>query len=428
MCIKFGRKCPGPSNGPIIVDMTSALATGQKRNKSAKKDSMRFTFEGLTAGIVSPMRVQISQRHVLNEAFYANFMAYFTTTGEANDIRNQQTWLHRLPDFAADGSNQALDLAVQATASAFSFAKTRHVPLMQDACQLYGRALNQHSHTLRQKKRITVHTVSTSVLLSIFEAMHTTTGTAYRQHISGAAELVKLAGPEECWMGILCQIFFHIRVQMAFVYLTTGQEDKTSVCAEEILHETLTYWSVPVFQRLIGHIVRLTALYLGLEDGEDKHAPDLLDLGEYTSIKAEVDALWLEYNLDAQQRGGSLCWTNAHGVTGYRDPYTALCVAYFASARALFGVLAPSLAASYVDATDYYQQILDIAEHLATIKIGCAFMRMATPLYLVAMHARRKEQREIAIGIFERWKVIGLGGISALALERIYQRRRSYSV
>lgn len=428
MCIKFGRQCPGPSDGPIIVDMTSTLTTGRKGKKTAKKDGMQITFQGLSTEADSPMTLQISQRHVLNEAFYANFLTYFTTTGEANDIRNRQTWLHKLPEFAADGSNQALDLAVQATASAFSFSKTRHVPLMQDACQLYGRALNRHSHALRQRKRVTVHTVSTSVILSIFEAMNTTTGTAYRQHISGAAELVKLAGPEQCWMGILCQIFFHIRVQMAFVYLTTRQEDKTSVCAEKVLRETLTYWNVPIFQRLIGHIVRLTALYLELEDRENRRKADVLDLEEYTSIKAEVDALWLEYNLDAEQRGESLYWTDFNGITEYRDPYTALCVAYFASARALFGILAPSLAASYVDFTDYYQQMLDIAEHLATFKIGCAFMRMATPLYLVAMHARRKEQREIAIGIFEQWKVIGLGGISALALESIYRRRRLSSV
>ncbi|KAF1967108.1 hypothetical protein BU23DRAFT_484743 [Bimuria novae-zelandiae CBS 107.79] len=374
------------------------------------------------------MTVQISQRHALNEVFYGNFLTYFTTTGEARDIGNRQTWLHRLPDFAADGSNAALDLAVQAAASAFSFATTRHPPLMQDACTLYGKALSQHSHVLRVGKRVTVHTVSTSVLLSLFEAMNATTAAAYRTHISGAAELVKLAGPEQCWMGVLCQLFFHIRVQMAFVYLTTRRADRSTVCAEEVLRETLTYRDVPVFQRLIGHVTRLTALYLDLEDSpekEDKRTrmPDLLDLEEYVNVKAEVDALWLEYSLAAEQRGQVLCWQDEGGKMGYRDAYTALCIAYFASARALFSILAPRLAASYVDVTDYYQQMLDIAEYLTTFKIGCAFMRMATPLYLVAMHAKRREQREVATGIFEQWRVVGLGGISALALERIYRRR-----
>ena len=423
MCIKFGRICPGPSNGPIIVDMTSALANGPKKRKKGRKEAARVTYEALPAEVLSNITVQISQRNMLNEAFYGNFLAYFTTTGEGSDLGNRQTWLHRLPDFAADGSNQALHLAVQATASAFSFAKTRHIPLMQDACQLYGRALNQHLHMIRLKKRVTVHTVSTSVLLSIFEAMNSTSASAYRQHISGAAELVRLAGPDQCWMGIMCQLFFHIRVQMAFVYLTTRQEDRANVCAEEVLRETLTYWDVPIFQRLIGYMTRLTALYLKLDDSKDRAMPDLLGLEEYARIKAGVDALWLEYKLDAEQQGQRLYWVNSKGTTEYRNAYTALCVAYFGSARALFGILAPSLMASYVDVTDYYQQILDIAEYLTTFKIGCAFMRMATPLYLVAMHGKRKEQIDTAVSIFERWRVIGLGGISALALESIYRRR-----
>ncbi|KAJ4295368.1 hypothetical protein N0V90_007380 [Kalmusia sp. IMI 367209] len=396
--------------------MTSTIVSGkQKKKKKAEEDNVQVTFEALPAELFSTMTVQISQRHVLIEAFYGNFLAYFTTTGEAGDIQNRQTWLHRLPDFSADGSNCALTLAVQATASAFSFAKTRHPPLMQDACKLYGRALNQHFHILRMKKKVTVHTVSTSVLLSIFEAMNATTASAYRQHISGAAELVKMAGPEQCWQGVLCQLFFHIRVQMQFVYLTTRQEDKNTICSEEVLRETLTYYKLPIFQRLIGHITKLTTLYLELEDNDDGKVPEgLIDLKEYIKIKSDVDTLWHEYNLSAESQSERLYWTTPSGAIEYRDAYTALCVAYFASARVLFSILAPRLAASYVDVTDYYQQMLDIANYLTTFKIGCAFMRMATPLYLVAMHAGKKDQKESATRVFENWRVVGLGGISKI--------------
>ena len=48
---------------------------------------------------------------------------------------------------------------------------------------------------------------------------------------------------------------------------------------------------------------------------------------------------------------------------------------------------------------------------------------MATPLYLVALHAHGKKQRRQAIGIFEDWKKGSMAGISALALETIYQRQ-----
>lgn len=387
---------------------------------------MKTAWEALPEEVVasiSTMTVQVSQRYAVKDQFFGNFLAYFTTHGEAGDIGNRQTWLHRLPQFAADGSNVALELAVRASASAFSFTRTRHPPLMQDALKLYGRALRQHVHILKTKKKITMHTVSTSVLLSIFEAMNATTASAYRQHISGAAELVKMAGPEECWMGILCQLFFHIRVQMAFVYLTTRQEDKKSLCSEEMLYETLLYYKLPIFQRLISHMTKLTALYLQLEDNDKQRSPNLMDLEEYERIKGGVDALWLEYERSAEDEGQSLFWITPSGAVHYRSAYTSLCVAYFASARALCSILAPRLAATYLDFTDHYQRILDIAVYLGGISIGCAFMRMATPLYLVAMHANSKVQRDFAIAVFEEWKIGGLEGMSALALESIYRRQ-----
>ena len=426
MCIKFGRKCPGPTNGPIIVDMTETAKLVSKKKSKAKRDGSQVVVELFPQEILTGMTIQISQRNAMNEVFYGHFLAYFTTTGESNDIRNRQTWLHRLPDLSVDGSNAALNLALQATASAFSSMKTMNPSLLRDACNLYWKALANHSHVLRTKREITVHTVSTSVLLSLFEAMNATTARAYREHINGAAELIRLAGPGQCIYGVLCQVFFHIRTQMAFVYLTTRQEDKNSVCAEEILRGTLSYDRLPIFQRLIGHITKLTSIYLDLDDNDDgMQLAQLLYLDEYLRIKGEVDALWVEYEQAAEDQGESLFWTALDGVTEYRDSYTALCIAYFASARVLFSVLSPRLAVSFLDLRDHHQRILDVAGYLTTFKIGCAFMRMATPLYLVAMHAEKEEQRIEATMIFERWKMCGLGGISAMALESIHRRKRS---
>lgn len=379
-------------------------------------------FDVLPPEMLWGMTMQVSQRNVLTQVFYGNFLAYFTATGEGEDIQNRFTWLYRLPDLSTDGTNDALTIALHATSSAFSGMKTRNVPLLQDAGNLYGKALHLHSHLLRSKKQITVHMVSTSVLLSIFEAMNATTASAYREHINGAAQMVKLAGPGQCMYGVMCQLFFHIRTQMAFVYLTTRKEDENNVCAETILRESLSYQQPPIFQRLMGHIARLSEIYVGLEKGKDEVKSQLIDLEIYMEVKSGVDGLWLEYKELAEEKGQQLSWKNETGTTRYRDAFTALCIAYFASARILFSILAPRLAASYLDFTDYYEQIVDIATYLTTFKIGCAFMRMATPLYLVALHAPRLDQRRVAIKIFEQWKGIGLSGISALALERIYEQ------
>lgn len=426
MCIRFGRQCPGPGKGPIIISM-SGKTKPEARKPKTKEDSPGLFFCSLPPETLWGMTIPISQRNAVTEVFYGKFLAYFTSTGESADIQNRVTWLHRLPDLSTDGTNNALTLALHATSSAFAFVKTNNISLLQDAYNLYGKALHMHSHLIRSKKEITVHMVSTSVLLSIFEAMNATTASAYRQHISGAAEMVKLAGPQQCVYGVMCQLFMHIRTQMVLVYLTTRQEDQNTVCAEKMLRESLNYKRLPVFQRLMGHITRLAGIYVALEDGEDREQKQVLDLEVYMEVKSQVDELWLEYEEAAEQKGEVLSWTTEQGSTEYRDAFTALSIAYFASARILFRILAPRLAVSYLDFTDYYGVVLDVARYLSAFKIGCGFMRMANPLYLVALHAPQSEQRKAAIRIFEGWKRLGMSGISKLALERIYsdQARRN---
>jgi len=73
----------------------------------------------LTQGSVHPNNLpihHISHRAVVTEAFYDRFLACFTSDGEARDIHNRKTWLSSLPVLSTDGTNEALTLAVQATA------------------------------------------------------------------------------------------------------------------------------------------------------------------------------------------------------------------------------------------------------------------------------------------------------------------------
>jgi len=420
MCLKFGRTCPGPGNGPIIIDMTA-----KAKSKPSGKEQIRDTATLVVYDVPQTMQwtLQISHRNPLNEIFYSTFLSYFTATGEGEDIQNKHTWLHKLPTFSADGTNTALEIAVQATASAFSGVKTRNAPLLQDACTLYGRALHMHSRLLRLKKEITVHMVSTSVLLSIFEAMHATTASAYRAHVNGAAKMIEVAGPEQCWEGVLCQIYFHIRTQLVFVYLTSKESGKNHVSTERALCNALNYERLPIMQRLLTLISRLSDIHVRLEDGEDADfVQQLEDADVFEEVRGAINILETEYKDTADKKGYELTWKTPAGSTTYRNPYTALCIAYFATARLLLSIIAPQLPVVHVDPTDYCDVVLEATAFLYTVTIGCAFMRMSAPLYLVAMHGKRVEQRMKALAVFEEWKVTGLGGISALALEKIHER------
>lgn len=438
MCIRTGKQCPGPLDGAVFVDMNTIARVGMKRkskgqSKAEQKYHLQVQFpnlpsdftidpEGIMQFLLPQMAQQISQRHMVTEAFYSNFLTYFTSDGEGVDIQNRKTWLHQLPDLSTDGTNTALTLALQATASAYCGAETGNMSVVQDAWKLYGQALNTHARLLKSKpKTVTVHMVSTSVMLSIFEAMSSTTADAYREHISGAAKMLEVTGPGQCMQGVLCQLFFHIRTQMAFVYLTTRKSIGAHVNVKKILLETLAYKSLPTFQRLMSHIGSLAEIYVAKQSPGSQE--QLIDLSVYSGVKAEVEVLWLEYKEQAESKGETLSWVNANGRVEYRDAFTALSIAYFSTARVLFTILAPRFAATFPDFTDYYASILDCASFLKTHRIGCAYMRMATPLYLVALHSPNLEQRRRAILNFEEWRNGSMAGISALALQRIDEKQ-----
>ena len=441
MCIRTGKQCPGPLDGPVFVDMNTIAGVGMKRKpKAAPKSEQKYLIqvqfpnlpseftldpEGIMQFLLPQMAQQISQRYLVTEAFYGKFLTYFTSDGEGIDLGNRRTWLHQLPDLSTDGTNTALTLALQATASAYCGAETGNMSVVQEAWKLYGQALNSHARLLKNKKKeVTVHMVSTSVMLSIFEAMSSTTADAYREHISGAAKMLEVTGPGQCMQGVLCQLFFHIRTQMAFVYLTTrsGKESvHRGVDTKKILLETLAYKSLPTFQRLMSHIGDLAEIYVAKKSPGSQE--QLIDLSVYSRVKADVELLWLEYKEKAESKNEVLMWTNENGRPEYRDAFTALAIAYFSTARVLFTILAPRFAATFPNFTDHYASILDCASFLKTHRIGCAYMRMATPLYLVALHSPSSEQRQRAITNFEDWRKGSMAGISTLALERINEKQ-----
>lgn len=418
MCIRTNKECPGPIDGPLIINMNAAAS--QKKRKRPKDISKNQDVPRFPDQIMLQLGAQIDQGAVINEAFYASFLAYFTSDGEGRDIQNRVTWLHRLPDLSTDGTNIPLTLAVRATATAYCGVETGNSAVLQSAWTFYGQALQAHAKLLRSRpKEVTVHMVSTSVMLSLFEAMQATTADAYREHINGAVKLIEATGPGQCLQGVLCQLFFHIRTQMAFVCLTT--QTSTAIPIKKILEHNLEYNRLPIFQQLMTYIAKLAEFYLNKKISENWQ--QLMNLSEYMHLKGEVEALWLKYKDQAASRKESLSWTGDDGLRAYRDGFTALCIAYFSAARILLTVLAPRLVSSYVDLEDHHATVLDCARFLRTKRIGCAYMRMTTPLYLVSLHSAASEQRRQAISIFEDWKFSSMAGISTLALENIYKRQ-----
>jgi hypothetical protein len=408
-----------------MVDMTKKARHGmQKRVKKTSNDNLQYEICLWPHSIYID---RISQQAIVTEAFYSRFLSYFTSEGDGKDIRNKRSWLHRLPQFSVDGTNDALTLAVQATASSYCALETHNPALTRHAWDLYGHAIRIHGRLLARSRNtvdaVTVHMISTSVLFSFFEAMQATNAEAYRSHVHGAAKMFEVTDPRQCSEGVLCQIFFHIRTQLAFVQLTSNGKD-ACIDIEKILYDALDYEELPIFQRLSTHFTKLANAYSGKEGtGTAANAQQTNNVEEAMAVKDKIDALWNEYTETATLDNEILTWYDTCTDTSqYRDAFTALTIAYFSATRILLAVTAPRFAASYSDLTDHCRSILQAALYMQTCSIGCAYMRMAAPLLLVALHAPATRQRRIAVGCFRSWEHGSMRGISELALETIRRR------
>lgn len=195
-----------------------------------------------------------------------------------------------------------------------------------------------------------------------------------------------------------------------------------------ILYGPLRYVELPRFQTLMGYVSDLVDVYVARKTGASR--PEF-GLDAYTVLESNIEALWLEYVNDAVDTDKLLFWEDTSTETRhFRDAFTALVVAYFSVARILLSLITPRLPDGFPTLSDDYTSILLASQYLQTHTVGCAYMRMATPLLLVALHSPEPSQRNQATAYFEGWTQRSMSGVSTLALETIrrnhvYERDRT---
>lgn len=198
-CQRAGRDCPGPQEGPIIVEMTK-VARARKKKANINLPAMQLNASpalGLAA----------------TEAYYGHFLAFFLSTSEGKIW--ERSWMCELPVLASRPDADALRLALQATSAAFCAIRADDIALLRAARDAYGEALTAHRKALmRIGSTSDLRCICTSLLLSFFEAMDNTSPHAYREHSTAAAMLLSRAGPDECSHGIMNQLFHNVRAQM----------------------------------------------------------------------------------------------------------------------------------------------------------------------------------------------------------------------
>lgn len=146
-------------------------------------------------------------------------------------------------------------------------------------------------------------------------------------------------------------------------------------------------------------------------DDEEESVHALLEL--------QVDQLRNEFN--RQERKGSSRHDTAVRTRSFSNAFTTLTLAYFSSASIILAICCPGKR-DLAGLKHHAQLILDAAIHLDTDQNPIAFMRMATPLLLVALHVECHGYRESAIDKFQSWSRRSMRGISALALDSVHRQ------
>ncbi|KAJ3546506.1 hypothetical protein NM208_g1973 [Fusarium decemcellulare] len=271
---------------------------------------------------------------------------------------------------------------------------------VREACNIYGRALTKHSRSIAHNPTLQrAASLCTCVMLSLFEAVWSTSSVAYGMHLRAAQEMLAL-GPPEPGLGheeVIFQLGQHVYCQTLFVMLATPQqyvEHAPTPVSWARIPSVENIGTAQVINRLMFDLFYLADVLARKSCNGNAEVIAVPDVGP------EVEELWQEFQQQATRSGELIQWPTPSG-TGYLDPFTAMVVAYFHAARVLRSVLGSQIGSSTVDAS--CDSILQSCYFLEGKNIGCAYLRMFFPLMLVAMHGSGGGQQAAAYGVLEQW-------------------------
>lgn len=203
-CLRAGRACSGPEQGPVIIDMTSNVVDRVRRPHSYTQKRAQLGQSSINAS--PPTDV------VMMEMFVTRYLTYFC--GSSED-RRKPWMLRQYGDISTAGLPlQAVALAHYATEASQPEARVKshdiYVKALAKHRTLVGQALNGRW----SQKSLALEMVSSNLILGYFEAAQSSGTDAYALHVHSAASFLHRIGPESCRSGLLNQLFYAVRSQL----------------------------------------------------------------------------------------------------------------------------------------------------------------------------------------------------------------------
>ena len=199
-CLITNRQCSGPLQGALIIDQTERVRSKNGPKSAHNSDrSLRL--------------YQPSSRPIFAYAFISEFVSFITAR---NEQARRQSWLTEIQRGSIVDEGLALELSMQATALAYCGSASSNPAAVREACNVYGRALSNHSKSIAQDlSSLRAASLCTCVMLSIFEAICATNPLAYGTHLRAAQKMLMLVPRDEdnLHMQVTSQLGQHVRSQ-----------------------------------------------------------------------------------------------------------------------------------------------------------------------------------------------------------------------
>ncbi|KAH6898074.1 hypothetical protein B0T10DRAFT_99717 [Thelonectria olida] len=404
-CQVTNRQCSGPLQGAVIINQTKRIVSRHQR----PRPDVAVRRECL-------LTPQPSHQSIFAHAFIAEFVSFITAR---NEQARRQSWLTEIQRGSIVDEGLAIDLSMQATALAYCGAASNNPAAVREACRIYGTALSKHSRSIaHDSTSLRAASLYTCVMLSLFEAICSTSSVAYGTHLRAAQKMLALV-PREDGPGLHAQVISqlgqHVQCQTLFTMLATPQEYIRQAPVPA------SWAKAPgprdAFDRLIHCLYYLTDTLV-----RRHHEPDL-ELFVDANVSLEIEELWDGFQEQAVHSGERIQWPMEPG-SQYQDPFTAMALAYFAASRVLLSILGIESPRSGPQVSTFQNAcdcIIECCRFFEGKEIGCAHLRMFFPLMLVAMHGG-SEQQDVARRVLgQRLGSTAFKGLGFVAVRRVQQ-------
>ncbi|KAH8817128.1 hypothetical protein F5884DRAFT_778512 [Xylogone sp. PMI_703] len=370
-CISAGRKCSGPLQGTLFVDMSEPVKqrvvdikanNGEKGGRRNKLQPVLYAANGSVAcantsrdpskelSQFNDSRLPTTYQPEKGDIFQSLYLAHFISSQDTE----YQSWISKLPHILSlpNSLDRPEVYAIRATTMAFYGRLSKNEQLQLEASKWYAKGLKAQRESLpitansRGQEPHTQGAVCSAIMFSLFESVICTDPMGWMHHYDAAGKILEIVGPENCQTGMMFMFFQTVRLSSFVIALT--RDVPSTLASEPWCTIPFSVHTKSPFDRLVDLLLQLPACMPIRNTMRASREKDILEseilaqclTNTAQHILSQIHALWenqkLEMDPDYDTRLETLSSHLSNPLTSnqpppYTIPFLSSTNAYFAS-------------------------------------------------------------------------------------------------